>query len=219
MGKQINLRVIAYGEHHITVDAADYRAAAAAGRLRGFLGDELDRVATEIAVVEDDGTLYRPDSLREGPHPSLLGGNVTAAVAAILAAVPGQPDCTTGCTATGACVQHLAEAVVDEVRHQRLIVMPEADAERVLTLGIRKAVDDALAGPNARLAGIAKRTSACPAPDVANGVDTCRHGAWPCGPTLVSWLARGLDPDEESARVAAKWRSDFAAMDPGGHRG
>ncbi len=51
--------------------------------------------------------------------------------------------------------------------------------------------------PEERLAAIAERISACPAPDVLAGYDQCEHGTWPCPATEAAWIALGSDRDTE----------------------
>ena len=65
--------------------------------------------------------------------------------------------------------------------------------------------------PEERLAAIAERISACPAPDVSQGMDQCAHGTWPCEQTEVAWLARGTDYETEIAKVRQQWRNDATA--------
>jgi hypothetical protein len=52
-----------------------------------------------------------------------------------------------------------------------------------------------------QIAGLVKP---CPPPDMLGGRDLCPCGqgvSWPCGQTRVAWLARGLDPDQETRRI------------------
>lgn len=59
--------------------------------------------------------------------------------------------------------------------------------------------------PEGRLAAIAARLQPCAMPDVAGGEERCGcgHGLWPCPSTEAAWLARGLDPTDEAARLLA----------------
>jgi hypothetical protein len=50
----------------------------------------------------------------------------------------------------------------------------------------------------------------CPAPAIAEGFDSCEHGAWPCRLTTLAWQIRGLDPDKEQARIVAEARAETA---------
>lgn len=60
----------------------------------------------------------------------------------------------------------------------------------------------------ARLAGIVERTTPCYPPSIADGYSDCCIGVtWPCEQTEVAWLARGLDPLEEVAKVLAAVRT------------
>lgn len=54
----------------------------------------------------------------------------------------------------------------------------------------------------------------CPVPDFYHGYDMCAHGPWQhCTQTIAAWLARGLDPDTERARVVAEARLTYAPAD------
>lgn len=68
-----------------------------------------------------------------------------------------------------------------------------------------------------RLAEVAKRISACPAPNIADGYDRCpTHGdRWPCPETIAVWLARGLDPRAETRRQLDDIMRDMRAADGG----
>jgi hypothetical protein len=68
-----------------------------------------------------------------------------------------------------------------------------------------------MATPEERLAAIAERVSACPAPDVAQGRDQCAHGTWPCEQTKAAWLARGTDYETEAGKLRRQWQNDAAA--------
>lgn len=62
-----------------------------------------------------------------------------------------------------------------------------------------------------RLDGIAERIHPCPAPDAAQGYDSCDHGVWPCPATEAAWLARGLDRTAELEKAALRWQRDALA--------
>lgn len=52
----------------------------------------------------------------------------------------------------------------------------------------------------------------CPLPDLFQGFDQCAHGAWDrCPVTRAAWIAAGLDPVEEKARIVFQARRDFLA--------
>jgi hypothetical protein len=59
------------------------------------------------------------------------------------------------------------------------------------------------------LTQIAALVDPCPVPNVTEGYDQCPHGTWPCATTRAGWLARGMDPEREAARIIARERERF----------
>jgi hypothetical protein len=58
-----------------------------------------------------------------------------------------------------------------------------------------------------RLERIASLLRPCPVPDLAHGFDACpcgTGGSWPCTKTIAAWLAAGLDPSTETARLTVE---------------
>jgi NTP pyrophosphatase (non-canonical NTP hydrolase) len=99
----------------------------------------------------------------------------------------------------------------------RVGLSPEASVDwrtRALLAEMAEAERDRL---QATLAKIAESIDPCGPPDVANGYDLCpcdSGSLWPCSTTWAAWLARGLDPDEEVARVMRRVRNELIAASP-----
>lgn len=58
----------------------------------------------------------------------------------------------------------------------------------------------------------------CPAPNIADGYDMCTCGAgqtWPCAGTRAAWSVRGLDGEEQIAKVMRAVRNELIAADGG----
>ena len=58
-----------------------------------------------------------------------------------------------------------------------------------------------------RIERIASLLRPCPVPDLAHGFDACPCGtgpSWPCPKTIAAWLAAGLDPCTETARLTVE---------------
>jgi hypothetical protein len=58
-----------------------------------------------------------------------------------------------------------------------------------------------------RLERIASLLRPCAVPDLAHGFDMCpcgTGGSWPCIKTIAAWLAAGLDPPTETARLTVE---------------
>ena len=58
-----------------------------------------------------------------------------------------------------------------------------------------------------RLTRIASLLRPCAVPDLAHGFEMCpcgTGGSWPCTKTIAAWLAAGLDPSTETARLTVE---------------
>jgi hypothetical protein len=73
--------------------------------------------------------------------------------------------------------------------------------------------DDSDAEGRAWLGRIASLLAPCPTPDLDGGTDLCPCGSsepWPCPATQAAWLARGIDPPAEVARILDEARATRA---------
>jgi hypothetical protein len=64
-----------------------------------------------------------------------------------------------------------------------------------------------------RLGRIASLLAPYPTPDLDGGSDLCTCGSgepWPCPATQAAWLARGIEPDTEAARIRAEAHAALA---------
>lgn len=150
---KITLQAFEYGRTTITVDRVEYEAARAAGEVDQLLDARLSDIDTDTLLVEEDGTAYDPYRDFGRNRPSLLGTNVTAALAEVIRAARPGPDCpdcrwSVGRVAAGnargayACPRHVAEHLVEAVRAEHLIVMPMVEADRVVAAAVERQLAD-----------------------------------------------------------------------------
>lgn len=155
MPKTITVTVVHHGEREEQVDADRYRLACETGRLDTLFGPDRFDVEHTVTVVEPDGTsrdVLDPDA---APRLTLLaasrariGTGVTDTITKILAAARPHPDCAPCNTGTGTCRRHLAEAVVDAVRQDSLMIATPDLADTIL----RRFAADALTAAAADVA-------------------------------------------------------------------
>ncbi len=135
----ITVRVITYGSTDVTYNTAAYRAALAADVLNVDLVGPL----VTAVVIEPDGTLITPGQ-DDPPRASLLHSDgVTDAVATIIGRVRPLSSCSNCGEIAGACPRHVAEAIVDAVRQETLVIMPASEADQVLAHSRRLALCEA----------------------------------------------------------------------------
>ncbi len=138
--KTVKLRLIEHGELDIEVPAADYEGAVRDGALQSLLDPHLPLIPSEWTVVDEDHIARQPYSLNEQVRPSLLGPGPTEAIAAIIAQVRPVDECrdceTYSWPSRGLrpCARHVAEALVEMVRSEDLIILPTEVADRIVRM-------------------------------------------------------------------------------------
>lgn len=146
------VKLIKHGEVSFTVSAAEFRAAREAGELDALLELRAHGLEPATAVVGPDGLLTELFTLRPATRPTLLGGDVTAALAALIAGIRPRPHCG-GCLDGGptACAQHIAQELVSACRLEDLIIMPAADADAAMERFVSRRSDRPDNGDTARV--------------------------------------------------------------------
>lgn len=182
----------------------------------------LGRDVSWTSATDDDTRAVRdalhPDQVRSTAYTYTLNSRPRQSVYAWLA----EFERTAGMSWQDAWrVAHAVEAALEHSYAGRVfLVTDEASGEHVATRLIYSDNDadvpvtvwDEDNDPQELIAQAAGHITPCPTPDLADGDDSCEHGAWPCEVTVLAWRLRGLDPDEVVEDTLNQIRREFAAM-------
>ncbi len=141
------VRVIVHGEQVIQVNAADFEAARAHDRANPDAPSKLAEMFAEVVdelvldtnsiVVDNDGVVSQVCGVfdRFPDRISVMGGRVTDAVTAILAAATPGDGCD-GCE-VAVCSRHLAEALLQAARAEGVYIIPVLEGDAILNAAVK----------------------------------------------------------------------------------